>query len=73
MRPKPVYNHHGDWFCIDCGKKISAGATRCVPCMIKSQYTVDRPNKQQLAIEVVELGFEGVGRKYGVSGNAIKN
>ena len=40
--------------------------------MIKSQYTVDRPNKEQLAIEIVELGFEAVGRKYGVTGNAIK-
>ena len=40
--------------------------------MIKSQYTVTRPSKEQLAQEIAECGFEAVGRKYGVSGNAIK-
>lgn len=71
LRPKPIY-HHGKWYCVDCGKEISSGSQRCVSCMIKSQYTVDRPTKEQLASEVVSLGFEAVGRKYGVSGNAIK-
>lgn len=72
LREKPIPNHVGAWYCIDCGKEISAGSTRCVECMVKSQYTVERPDKSQLALEIVELGFEGVGRKYGVSGNAIK-
>lgn len=71
LRPKPQY-HIGKWYCIDCGKEISNGSKRCVECMIKSQYTVDRPSKEQLATEIVELGFEAVGRKYGVTGNAIK-
>ena len=33
---------------------------------------VERPNKDILLQEIVQNGFEATGRKYGVSGNAIK-
>lgn len=59
-------------YCVDCGTEISSRATRCVNCMVKMNYTVERPTKEQLVQEIINLGFEGTGRKYGVSGNAIK-
>ena len=33
---------------------------------------VERPPIEQLKEEIREMGLDGVGRKYGVSGNAIK-
>ena len=33
---------------------------------------VERPPREQLLEEIDELGYEAVGRKYGVSGNAIR-
>jgi len=37
-----------------------------------SRRKVDRPSFEQLKNEIDEFGLCGVGRKYGVSGNAIK-
>jgi very-short-patch-repair endonuclease len=39
---------------------------------ILNQRRVERPTMEVLQKEIEELGFEGVGRKYGVSGNSIK-
>lgn len=39
---------------------------------ILNQRRVERPTMDMLQKEIEELGFEGVGRKYGVSGNSIK-
>lgn len=33
---------------------------------------MERPPIEQLKEEIREMGLDGVGRKYGVSGNAIK-
>lgn len=71
LREKPSHDKKY-WFCIDCGALITKGSLRCMSCAIQAQYTVDRPDKDTLAKEIVQYGFEGVGRKYGVSGNAIK-
>lgn len=61
-----------DRVCIDCGLPISKSAVRCIQCANKAQYKATRPEKDVLAKEIAEYGFEAVGRKYGVSGNAIK-
>lgn len=66
------YIHVDGWKCVDCGKTISQGSLRCVDCANIYQRRAERPPKEQLALEVIELGFEGVGYKYGVTGNAIK-
>ena len=36
------------------------------------QRTIERPEPLTLAKEIIDLGFEAVGRKYNVSGNSIK-
>lgn len=58
--------------CIDCGEKISQTADRCVNCRHKARQIVERPSKEKLYEELCESNFSAVGRKYGVSDNAIR-
>ena len=60
--------------CSKCDKEISKNKTGlCINCYNQQQIEdSNRPNKLTLAKEIVENGFEAVGRHYGVSGNAIK-
>jgi hypothetical protein len=58
--------------CMDCGEKASKGAIRCMNCYALSQRRVSRPSHSILKKEVEENGFSAVGRKYGVSDNAIR-
>lgn len=55
-----------------CGKAITKGSTYCIDCGHDVQKKVDRPGPEQLAKEIVESSFVAVGRKYGVSDNAIR-
>lgn len=62
--------------CIDCGQKIHAISTRCKKCSakIKGQKLrkVIRPILAQLKQDIINLGYVGTGKKYGVSDNAIR-
>lgn len=58
-------------FC-QCGAVISKGAERCTVCHGLKRRTVERPTADILKEEIIKLGFAGVGRKYGVSDNAIR-
>jgi transposase-like protein len=44
----------------------------CRDCCTKSQRRVERPPKEQLIKEIEESSYLAVGRKYGVSDNAIR-
>lgn len=64
--------------CIDCGKKITKGATRCVDCHSKNGNITrkvaleDRPSRDELKYLIRTMPFTRIGQQYGVSDNAIR-
>lgn len=62
--------------CIQCGKKTTRKRKYCDLCCKEnntmSQRKVERPSKEQLLKEIEETNYCAVGRKYGVSDNAIR-
>lgn len=60
-------------YCVDCGKEVSFGATRCVSCENKRRaYETSPEQREKLKYEIRNYSFLEVGRKYGVSDNAIR-
>lgn len=68
----PIRTNYVKQFCIDCGKEILCESKRCVSCNGKIQRKVERPSKEVLYQEIKMTSFSAVGRKYGVSDNAIR-
>lgn len=62
------------YYCEVCGKERDGNSKSqlCKECYTKTTRTIKRPEPLDLAKEILENGFEAIGRKYGVSGNAIK-
>ena len=60
--------------CFTCGAKISrkSASGTCVVCAQTKSRKVARPPLGTLLAETEQLGFSAVGRKYGVSDNAIR-
>ena len=56
----------------ECGNEIDYKANKCVNCYRISRRVSERPEPLDLAKMVLKEGFSEVGRKYGVSYNAIK-
>lgn len=67
-------------YCLDCGKEISYHSIRCKECefeyrKLTGEHTtrqVERPSKEELLKDIATSSFSAVGRKYGVSDNAIR-
>ena len=60
-------------YCIDCGAIIHRNSVRCEECAHKAQRICNRPSAAQLYEDLMSLrSFVAVGRKYGVSDNAIR-
>lgn len=58
--------------CTKCGAKTTEKGVLCVTCSKANQRVVrERPNPMILAKQITEIGFEQVGKYYGVSGKAI--
>lgn len=58
-------------FCVDCGKSIYPGSTRCIVCENKSRrvYPISRAELKQL---IRTTPFTRIGAQYGVSDNAVR-
>lgn len=59
-------------FYCKCGNEKSKSGKVCKECSDKSQRKVERPSYEQLIKEIKETNYSAVGRKYGVSDNAIR-
>lgn len=62
------------YYCTECGVELTAERKTglCMSCYKKSLRVAERPEPKQLAHEIVTTSFVAVGRKYGVSDNAIR-
>lgn len=60
----------------DCGRMIGRTSTRCVRCAAVESNAVRRkairPSREQLAEEISSMSWCAIGRKYGVSDNAVR-
>ncbi len=67
-------NHiiRGKHFCCDCGKPISPISIRCPVCNGILNRKVKIPSKEEFEREVSTTSYEELGRRYGVTGKAIK-
>lgn len=59
------------YYCIDCGKEISKGATRCIECSHKTQQVCIRPDRDTLKQLIRNKSFVDIGKMYNVSDKAI--
>ena len=71
----PIKQYFTERLCSLCGCKITAASKsgKCSTCYNATKSV--RPTKltkEELALDIYHNGFEKVGQKYGVSGNAIK-
>ena len=65
------------YHCKECDNNISRHSKNklCKNCSNKirnNRKVKNRPSKEQLLLEIKELGYRGTGRKYGVSDNAVR-
>lgn len=70
----PIRNNHpkNKNYCLWCGNEISRDAQSCEHCLSIMQRKVERPDEDTLLEEIAQSSFLAVGRKYGVSDNAIR-
>ena len=59
-------------YCKDCGREITFGAVRCVECHSLNKRAVERPERNQLKQDIRTMSMTNVGKKYGVTDNAVR-
>ena len=67
-----VYNLRHLGKCATCGVPVSGASKYCRTCAGKASQRAAYPSPDDLYQEVCRDGYEATGRKYGVTGNAIK-
>lgn len=59
-------------YCLDCGVPIDNGAVRCRSCANVKNQVCSRPSREELKELIRNESFTAIGKKYGVSDNAIR-
>lgn len=59
-------------YCVDCGKPITNGATRCSECERKNRITEKPATREELKALIRSTPFTTIGENFGVSDNAIR-
>ena len=67
-------DEHKKYYCIDCGKEISQGATYCMECSQKRHRKVERPSKEELEEYLFSINgnFTEAGKHFDVSDNSVR-
>lgn len=60
------------YYCEDCGKEITYGATICNSCRGKRQWVTTHPDRKILKQQIRTMNFCAIGRQYGVTDNTIR-
>lgn len=60
------------YFCIDCGKEIHYGSTRCLPCENAHRVKEKPVSREELKQLIRTTPFTTIGKMFGVSDNAIR-
>lgn len=63
---------HQDTYCSNCGAIISSQASLCPKCFHQTRQIVERPSREILKEEIRTTSFLQLGKKYGVTDNAIR-
>ena len=70
-----IYKSEQKFYC-KCGNEKNRGAKQCMKCyqndILINKRTIKRPPYKQLLKEIKETSYVAVGKKYGVSDNAIR-
>lgn len=60
------------YYCVDCGKEIWRGSTRCIECNAKHSQKELEISKEELKKLIRTLPFTTIGKQFNVSDNAIR-
>lgn len=69
---RKVKSPQGPKYCVDCGKQIHKLSQRCLACEHIHQQKCERPSREHLKHLIRNNSFLQIGKKYGVTDNAIR-
>lgn len=65
-------NNLKKYFCPECGSRIGKHSSLCNKCVGAAKRKIARPSREQLEQEIRESSWVALGKKYGVSDNAVR-